>query len=177
MFAFNPPHTECDSQKEVFNQQQTPFLFKSAKSKFQNSTGFQKALEECLSTNSVGGCLSFFDGVRIFQRDFDSLSSQCRAVVSEISEVRHFFDRSLDLFVRLAWGTDPSMDKTQIGWLDNAHVYSYCRLRSNYLKYYGQDQWSTFAEKQLSELPNAKEMGREQAWVRSLLSLACEKFR
>lgn len=174
IFIMNPPHTKCDSQFEIFQKAQTPFLYKDAEKKFMDETVLQSSMKNCKDRNLPGSCFQFFEGLRILIKDLKTVSYDCRSEVLSKSEVTNSIWQSLGFIFEIAWGVQPPtsyLDK--MGWLDSVHVSVFCELQSFAKEGYPVSDWEAFREKTLANLPGASTMDRKEVWNRSLFTLKC----
>lgn len=173
-----PPHTVCDSQIEIFQSSQTPFLYLDPKKTYASTTAFQKSTENCKLGNSHGACRELFDGLRKMVQDIKVIPSECYAQVSDIDQITSAVWGSLGLFTQLAWGERaPASSFERMGWFDSFHLHTYCQLKRLGIELYGESSWNDFANKALEQLPQASQVGRNEAWARSILSINCAQYR
>src|SRR5437870_149832 len=81
-----PPHTVCDSQIEIFQSTQTPFLYKDPKKKYEQTVGYEKSVDNCKLGNSSGACRELFDGLRKMLEDTRSVPSECNEKLGDVSQ-------------------------------------------------------------------------------------------
>ncbi len=173
-----PPHTVCDSQAQVFKTSQTPFLFLDSKKSYIKTLGIGKARDICKRGNNHGACREIFDGLKKMMLDLKVVPEECNPKMSNMSEVKDAIMSSIQLFVRLAWSEKaPQSAYEKIGWFDSSHLRVYCALKNFALEFYGPDAWSEFVMGTLPQLPQYTELGREEAWPRTLFSINCDQYR
>lgn len=173
----DPPRTICNAQKDVFKENETGFLFLAPKEKSRKETVFKSSLDRCKSTNSPGGCYELFYRLRQTITHLRAVSRECWAEVGGQRAVRDAIWGSLDLIIKLAWGSKPPVSYYEkFSWLDSADMNLYCQLKDVATDLYGQSAWENFREKQMSELPDADKIPRKDVWDKSLLSLSCQKL-
>ena len=178
MLIFNPPYSVCDAEVEEFKRREASFLFKQ-KSKFKESSRSMAVVlkEQCLRTNSPGGCFEYFTQLKLLLRDLDQVSSQCRADVGGISQLKKVFWDSTGLIVNIAWTDKPpeaAFDK--LAWLTVSDLNLYCHFKRLSHDYYGKQQWESFQEKMMTTLPGADKLSRSQVWSLSVLSENCSSY-
>lgn len=174
ILLMNPPHTKCDSQFEIFQKAETPFLYKDPTKKFMNETELQTSIKICQEKNLPGACFQFFEGLRYLIKDIKTISYDCRPDILSKPEISKSIWQSLGAIFELAWGKEPPqsyLDK--MGWLDNVHVNVFCELQALAKESFSQGEWEAFREKTLSSLPGASTVGRKEVWNRSLFTLKC----
>src|ERR1700679_3012220 len=103
----DPPHTVCESQLELFRQNQSRFLFLDPKREKILTTRYVRLIEHCKMTNDPGGCFELFSEIRTLLRDLQAVPSDCLERAGEIAEVKKAAWEVEDLIVRLAWGEKP----------------------------------------------------------------------
>lgn len=173
----DPPATVCGEQIKAFNNKQVGFLTKGPKEGFREQTRFHQLVDVCIRSNSVGGCYEAFQQIRSTAEQTRSFSLECLSKAGAQSAIKDFFNKSLDLLIRLAWGPlPPESINLKLGWLEPTEVALFCKLKDYYLALYGDQAWAAFREKYLQSLPGAKEIGREEAWKRSLVSIDCGRY-
>ena len=179
IIMFDPPHTLCRSQVDDFKEKQKVFLFEGEKKILGKQTApeIEKYLDLCIQRNGPGGCAEYFYRLKEMLRDLDNVSSQCKAYVGEVSNVKNAFWQSVEVLVRAAWGANPPKSSSQrAGWLSTSEIGLYCQLKSQCLKMYGKSPWEAFREKMLTALPGSEKMTREKVWSLNLLSTNCDKY-
>lgn len=174
IFMLNPPHTKCDSQFEIFQKAQTPFLYKDPAKKFMDETQMQTSVAVCKDRNLPGSCFQFFEGLRLLTKDIKTISYECRSQILSRSEVSSSIWLGLGTIFELAWGkTPPQSYLDKMGWLDNLHTSVFCDLQA-LAKESLATEWDAFRERTLAALPGAAQMDRKEVWNRSLFTLKCQ---
>jgi hypothetical protein len=175
IFIIKPPHTKCDSQYEIFQKSEIPFLYKDPTKKFMDENQLTTSMNKCKETSQPGSCFQFFEGLKFLIKDIQTISFECRAGILSKSEISTSLWQSLQLIFETAWGkTAPASYLDKLGWLDNVHVSIFCDLQALMKESFSEDEWTTFREKMLSELPGASTLGRKEVWNRSLFTLKCQ---
>jgi hypothetical protein len=177
ILLINPPYTVCDSQWDVFQAHQTPFLFLNKSKAYIKTLGIDAATEKCKKGNNAGACQELFQGVLSMLKDFEIVSNECTNIFLSKNIVRKTIWDTQELMVQLAWGTKPPNSVYErFGWLDNNHMFLFCRLKEFAIKDKGKDAWEAWREKNMMALPQAEQIGRGEAWKRSLFSARCSDF-
>lgn len=172
-----PPHTICDSQIEVFKEEQKKFLYKDPKLKKVKTTRYETLIEHCKATNSPGGCYELFQDLRIFLHDLGTVPSECADAVSSLSEVKRALWDPMELLVQLGWGEKPpTAYHAKFGWLDTADLSLYCKMKGRIMSVYGEPAWNNFRERMMRDLPGAKDLPRNTVWDMSLFSENCARY-
>jgi hypothetical protein len=179
-----PPHSLCDSQIEVINKGQQKFLFEDEKSKRllagkkegNLTTKYERLRDQCDLTNDSGGCYEYFQEMRAFLRDLNSLTTECAPVVGEIGTYRKALVESLEKIVRIAWGpAPPTSYNVKFSWLDSSDINLFCRMKDRYLSFYGDEAWEAFRTRISQQLPGAKDLTPTQIWDLSIFSESCAR--
>lgn len=199
-----PPVSVCDTQLEFIKTSQRLFLYKDTakkglrpknicyrkvdplislkrKDKMEEEpfscSLFESLRDKCRKTNDPGGCYELFSGIKLLLTDLDTLTRECSAAAGSVPELRLALKDTLDLMVRLAWGTKPpSAYHAKFSWLDSADVSLYCKLKARYQNTYGDVVWNKYRDDMMKELPGANELPRNQVWDMSIFSENCARY-
>ncbi|MCB0348785.1 MAG: hypothetical protein KDD37_08110, partial [Bdellovibrionales bacterium] len=177
LLVFDPPHSVCDSQLSLLKSIQTPFLYLDSKKKYIKTTGFEASYTKCRNGNSLGACQNLFNGVLKLINDVEASNPECIADLGQVKVIKKAFRDTQDLMVELAWGNKPpesTYDK--FGWLDNNHMFLFCRLTGMRIKSEGKNTWEKWREKTMLSLPNPGKLTRADIWRRSLFSASCSNY-
>jgi hypothetical protein len=160
---FNPPHTPCRAEVEIFKQGIKPYL-----------KPYKKNLSLCKDRPEPGGCVPVFETIGKLEGKVKEVGLSCRDELKKQSEVHAFVLQAMELFVKVAWGSQPPPSNLyRNGWLESSQVVLYCRLRQHLEGLYGEDEWLEFVNARLADLPGADGLNRDDAWNRSLMSDPC----
>ncbi|MEK2644509.1 hypothetical protein [Bdellovibrio sp. BCCA] len=192
----NPPHTVCDTQASTFKETQAGNIFPTVVKKNKIPPAIVRAKEACQLGNSAGSCYEYFMVLKKVADDVGKASSECTAQLYNITEVKSALNDGIELMARLAWGIKPPEPGLErFGWMQEAEIAVFCRLKSVYLRANGEEAWAALRKKVAAKLPGeevpfssdpaqatvepkkATEMLAEQdIWNRSLFSVRCEAF-
>jgi hypothetical protein len=174
----DPPKTVCDSQLEVFKDAQGKFIFPIENKGVRRQAVIEKEFETCRQSAEPGGCFELFEKLKRLVADLENIPKQCTSSAGGIKEVKRSVLESLRIFTLLAWGEKAPISYTQrFGWLDTADVALFCRLKHQFLVFYGPEAWAEFRTATFHELPQAGTLTPEQLWQRSIMSTSCESYR
>jgi hypothetical protein len=174
IYAFNPPHSVCHSQMEIFRKNLTPWVFNDRK--LVETTKLTKSIDVCKAGNSPGSCLEMFDYVRRVITELESMPLECLPEVGELSEMKKAVTSVLSLLVEIAWGTKPPADEFERqSWFDTAHLATICDLTRFQKELYGEDEWLNYVDTRMQILSGAKELTREQTWAKMILAAPCRR--
>ncbi len=175
--VLNPPHSVCDSQFLIFQEEQTPFLYLDKSQAFAKTTGFKASYDRCLNGNNLGACAALFTGVTRLLDDLESGNPKCHQSFFKRKEVKKALSDTMSLMLRLAWGNEPPENiYERTSWLSRNNLFLFCTLESKYKDYYGASNYESWREGQMNDLPNPKNLDRQNIWKLSLFSLDCRKF-
>ncbi|XGC81602.1 hypothetical protein ACES2L_03800 [Bdellovibrio bacteriovorus] len=192
----SPPHTVCDTQAATFKELQQGNIFATTVKKSKIPPVIVRAKEACQLGNSAGSCYEYFMVLKKVADDIGKSSSECTSQVFNINEVKAAMNDGIELMVRLAWGTKPPEPGLErFGWMQEAEVAIFCRLRGVYLRANGEEGWAALRQRISAKLPGeeveistdpaavavepkkAKDLLSEQdIWNRSLFSVRCDSF-
>lgn len=177
VFLYDPPHTVCESQLEVFREAEHRFLFLDENKKAIVTTKYQSLIRQCRNTNNPGGCYELFQETKMMLRDLQAVPSDCLSRAGDIDEVRTALNEMIELVVRLAWGEKPPATYYQkFGWLDTADISLFCRLQQQIKDTYGTTVFENFRERMFRELPGADKMSRNEVWDMTMFSVNCGRY-
>jgi hypothetical protein len=176
----DPPRTVCDSQIEAFKTAQADFLYKEKnfpKAKKLTTRRYQYMHDLCRDSNNPGGCYEYFSLVRNLLRDLEAFPEECSTTPRKISEVDFVLKKTMEMMVRIAWGEQPpTAYHAKFNWLDTADIALYCKIKSYFIRIYGNPSWDAFQNKLMLDLPGAKDLPRNQIWDMSLFSENCARY-
>lgn len=172
--ASDPPASVCGRQINSFEASQVGFLVKDSSNPSSRTPRFDRLHAICEQANSLGGCYELLNSIREGLDQSKLVSLECVKDLGDSSLFQTLMQKSLDLMIKLAWGLKaPEAPSMRLGWFEGPQVELFCRLQDQYISAYGENAWAVFREPYLANLPGAKELGREQAWGRSILSESC----
>jgi hypothetical protein len=175
-FIASPPKTICDVQIDVFKQSQSGIIFSKGTKQTSVSSLYKRSLRQCESGNSLGSCLEYFSTLRQFSKDLGTVQQECLVEVTEVSEIKESLIIGIKTLAMLAWGEDPPDlgASNKYGWLEMAELAVYCDLKNIFLRKSGEEFWNNWVLQLINELPGAKKLNADDAFMRSLFSLRCE---
>ena len=170
----DPPRTVCDSQIELFQQQQTEFLY-GTKGKAAVS---QKLYTTCKESNSPGGCFEFFLRLKKLNQDLDSIPRSCAETVAAEKTLKPWVLKSLKLMTEISWGDrGPASVGKKNAWFDMSDLSTFCELKKHATQIYGVEEMDQWREGVLGNLPEASKFDRDSLYEKSLISTPCEAYR
>lgn len=192
----SPPHTVCDTQEAALRESQAGNIFPTVVKKNKIPPAHVQSKEACQIGNSAGSCYEYFMVLKKVADDVGKASSECTSQLYSINEVRTALGDGIELMVRLAWGVkSPELGPDKFGWLQEAEIAIFCRLKSIYIRANGEESWTALRKMVSTKLP-AEELpassdpnvaaieprkatavlSEEEIWNRSLFSVRCETF-
>ncbi len=196
IFLLSPPHSVCDTQEATMRETQAGNIFGTVEKKKKIPPVVVRTKEACQLGNSPGSCYEYFMVLKKVVDDLSKASSECTAQLFSINEVKSALNDGIELMVRLAWGVkppEPGFDR--FGWMQEAELAIFCRLKGIYIRAEGEDAWGALRNRIATKLPGeeippssdpsqvtaearkASELLSEQdIWNRSLFSVRCDAF-
>lgn len=193
---YSPPHTVCDTQASSLRESQVGNIFPSTVKKNKIPPVLAKHKESCQLGNSAGSCYEYFMVLKKVADDVSKASSECTTELFDINEVKAALNDGIEMMVRLAWGVkppEPGMER--FGWLQDADIAIFCRLKGVYIRAKGEPAWVEFRKKVYEKLPGEEVavssdptqvmvearkatalMQEQDIWSRSLFSVRCEGY-
>ncbi len=150
----NPPHTVCDTQEEALREAQKGNLFPTEVKKNKIPPSIGRAKEACQIGNSAGSCYEYFSALKGIANEVGKASSECTGQLYGVKEVSAALNDGIELMARLAWGVKPPEPGFErFGWMQEAEVATFCRLKSIYIRANGEDAWNSLRLKIFNKLP------------------------
>lgn len=192
----SPPHSVCDTQAEAFKELQKGNIFPTEFKKNKIPPTIVRAKEACQLGNSAGSCYEYFSTLRQVAEGVGKASTECTAQLYSINEVRSALNDGIELMARLAWGAKPPEPGLErFGWLQDAEIAIFCRLKNVYTRANGDEAWVSFRKKIYEKLPGEElppstdpaqvaveprkaplMMSEQDIWNRSLFSVRCDVY-
>ncbi|WP_374029806.1 hypothetical protein [Bdellovibrio bacteriovorus] len=192
----SPPHTVCDTQATTLRELQAGNIFPTEVKKNKIPPAITRAKEACQLGNSPGSCYEYFLALKKVADDVGKASSECTTQLFNINEVKAALNDGLELMVRLAWGIKPPEPGLErFGWMQEAEIANFCRLKSIFIRANGEEGWIAFRQRVVAKLPGEEipppsdpaqvaveprpataVMSEQEIWNRSLFSVRCESF-
>lgn len=192
----SPPHTVCDTQEATLREMQKGNIFPTEVKKNKIPPTLTRAKEACQLGNSAGSCYEYFMVLKKVADDVGKASGECTAQLFNVNEVKSALNDGLELMVRLAWGTKPPEPGLErFGWMQDAEIAIFCRLRSIYIRANGEEGWTALRQRVTAKLPGEEVpfstdptqaavepkkatavLPEKEIWNRSLFSVRCETY-
>lgn len=172
--ANDPPHTVCDSQLELFKQEQADFLYGQGRT----PPLIKHQLSNCEDSAGPGGCYELISRLKKLNQDLDLIPHQCSETFGKEDDLKGFILRSMKLMVQISWGDrGPASEYKRSSWMDTSDLAVFCGLRKHAEQFYGVDALDGWREGVLGSLPEADKMDHESLYSKSLFATPCEAFR
>ena len=193
---YSPPHTVCDTQEEALQETLKGSLFPKEIKKAKIPPAIVQAKESCQLGNSAGSCYEYFTILRQIAEEIGKASSECTEQLFSVKEISSALNDGIEIMARLAWGVKPpEPSQERFGWMQEAELSVFCRLKSIYIRAKGEDAWNGLRSKIFTKLPGEEMpvssdpasaaaepkkatavMSELDIFNRSLFSVRCENF-
>ena len=172
----DPAITTCDIQLEhTKGMLAKNFYSRGGRGTFQ--AGVLSAFQNCLDTNSPGGCLEILNRLAYFEEQVRLVPQECGKSESAGFIIKGLL-KGLRLMVQIGWGDEPPVNKyNKTSWFETSDIGLFCRMKNQYIRLQGKAQWQAFAYDFVLKLPKATELPKKQVWDRSLFSYPCRALR
>jgi hypothetical protein len=175
---FNPPHTVCDAQLDLFRESQRTFLYAATEKGFVRPPEIKHLYNTCQEDNSPGSCFEYFEKLKKLTTDLVNIPRECSATAAGETEISSWLWQSLKLMTQIAWGPKaPQSYLDKHSWFDASDVSLFCELKQNATRIFGEEKFAAWRETTMKELPQADKLSREQVWSKTILSTACDSYR
>ncbi|PIT99760.1 MAG: hypothetical protein COT74_08210 [Bdellovibrionales bacterium CG10_big_fil_rev_8_21_14_0_10_45_34] len=153
------------------------FLYADPQRPYLTEIDFRRSQKKCEELKNTGGCLEFFQGLGRMTQSLPSLGSKCLEEREKLSGPQKAYFEAIKMIVQMAWGdTPPRSTYERIGNLDSHTLSLFCKLRRQSEMYFAEGSYDQLRESLLQSLKGAQELGREEVWRRSLLSVPCDSL-
>ena len=172
----DPPHTICRTQIDRFKYWQQGVIYKLEGDKLSKAPAMQTLLKNCKKLSSPGACYGLFAKTRVFLRDFELVSVDCREDFAELTPVKNTLFSVYSLMIRLAWGDRPP-DVRQgnlLNWFSSLEISLFCTIKKHISALYGEQQLMALEQKTFKKLPGAENLNEDQIREVSLVSRNCQ---
>lgn len=192
----DPPNTVCDVQAGNLKESMKGQMFPMTVNKNKIPPVIEQAQDACQQGNSAGSCFEYFSILRKAARDIRNYSSECRANLVNIPEIKKNFTDGVTLMTKMAWGSrPPEPGMARFGWLSDSELSLFCLLKDVYSQSLGDEAWNDLRLKIFKELPGepppaaagsnvgveapkaSLTMQDKDIWARSVFSVRCENYR
>jgi hypothetical protein len=177
--ASDPPRTVCDSQFELFQQQQSEFIYGGVDSEGKTRPpSVNKMYTTCKESNSPGGCFEYFLRLKKLNQDLELVPKQCSETFAANSELNTWVLKSMNLMTQISWGDrGPASVTRKNAWFDASDLSTFCDLKKHATQIYGIEAMDKWREGLLSNLPESEKLDRDSVYQKSLISTPCEAYR
>jgi hypothetical protein len=159
IFLSQKPHSPCDQQVITFKENQAGNLFPLTIKKKTVQAPYKSSREACLRGNSSGSCHEYFQILDNVNRDLSHFQDQCGEQVESIAEAKFALTQGIGLMTQLAWGEnppEPGLEK--LGWFLASDVAIYCKLKKQWLRFWGPESWQELVSSIHQKLPGEKQI-------------------
>ncbi len=185
----DPPKTVCDLQFEIFQKENLNYLYGHTKRAVKHSPKYQKELTLCQEQNSPGACFDWMEGIKKTLLSSRNIPSECSAErmsslrklkqwtggADPMAPFKQWMTISMYTFSQISWNEGPNVRRGIYGWLDQEDLIIYCRLKSEYIRLYGQEAYVQLQNSLHAQLIKLKKLPAKDAWERTVLSYSCPR--
>ncbi len=154
----NPLKDECEVRTNIFLKEMRGII-NSVRVK-KNKTQFAQIIflkDRCKDANSIGGCEDYFNALRKLTQALAVFPQHCQEEFAKENEaiVKHIYD-GIQILALVAWGEKPPGGATErLGWLNEEHVKTFCRLKKTYLNLTSDEDSDVLRDRVYLQYPNA----------------------
>jgi hypothetical protein len=110
-----------------------------------------------------------------WEEKIKGVGNQCEPQLAKHDMAKAVINKSMELLVVIAWGTKPPQNSFyKNGWLESSHLALFCKFKRHMNIVLGEEAWNDFVNSLLESLPGASELGRNEAWARTIMSDSCK---
>lgn len=172
----DPPQSICDVQFEIFRKENEKYIYGYKKKEISISPGIQRDIERCQATNSAGGCFDWIEGVKKTLKPSRNIPEECRDRMDELDPLGKWLRQSLFVYSQISWNNSTIVRPNLFHWLEYDDIINFCRLKQEYTRLYGAENYKEQQDKLLKELAKLKKLPANQVWPRTVLSYRCPIF-
>lgn len=155
----NPPHTVCEIQMDDFKTSMQGIIVPKVIQGKSAPPVFNSARDACRYGNSMGACADYIQLTMRIAREVRKLNSECLPVFAELKNFRAIFEQFLGVLVFSAWGSKaPEENAERFGWLNEAHLAVFCRIKDLFVELYGKPALDTLTNDVMKGLPGTSEV-------------------
>jgi len=154
----NPLEDGCGVEVKNFTREVRGWLIgfktKSNKTQLPQLDSMKKL---CREGNSAGACENYYLGLKKVTVGLKHMNEQCFAkLVEEYPQLPMTVAQGLVTMALNAWGEKPPASvQERLGWLTEADIYTFCRLRNAYPKLTSQEDYQNLRMAAYAEYPAA----------------------
>jgi hypothetical protein len=196
---YDPPHSICDVQSQNLKEELKGQVFPVVVNKNKMPPLLSQAQESCQMGNSAGSCFEYFSTLKKMAKSIQNYSSECKAELASIPEIKVAMKEGVTLMAKIAWGAHPpEVGPGRFGWFQESELALFCRLKDVHVQGFGEDSWNELRLAIFKELPGelppgapstgtaaleteppraSATLSEKDMWVRSVFSTRCENYR
>ena len=156
----DPPHTLCDTQLEHFKSLQKGLIYKDSKDFHKEKALLKRKKESCEKENRPGTCYEYFAYLKRLLKDFQVLSTECKAIIFSEAPVKSSLTSALSKY----------------NWLSRPDMHLFCNIKNKYIQQYGQPAYEKLEQQIINLLPSQNK-NRKLIFKWSILSESCLKYQ
>lgn len=197
-FFIQPTRDDCQLELDNFKLRFQDELYQQKVKSVTLPPKLRGAVNNCYHINQAGGC---FHAFQLLDRLLDDLENRqsCLSIIALEPVIDGVLSAGLKLLVELGWGSgqgpEVGQSISETSWLETADIARFCRLKKQYIRYLGTDEFKKTQMNQLNHLLGEapilengqcvncefrkkanKVLGEEETKKRSLYGINCERF-
>ena len=154
----NPLQDGCDVQVANFNRSVRGILvgFKTKK-KLTQFAQIENFKNLCREGNSAGSCENYYEALKKITSGFKMVDIKCvPKLVENFENLSKVISNGIQVMALNAWGeVPPSGVSERLGWLSENDIYTFCRLKSQYISLTSDEEYRALRAKTYAEFPDA----------------------
>ena len=187
VLLLRPPHTPCDTQKNLFIEKYKNLLSSSLGQKKKSPSLEPMTLfyNQCRVSNTIGGCVEFFRALNQITKDIQKNDSACVKKFLSDSKLYRALQRYTTMVIVAAWRGNQN-EISPWGDMDWADLYLYCRLKDILIESKGQQNWEKFKKSTLKligelhsqqQLRPQKKIQNPSLYKKTLFYVSCKRVK
>jgi hypothetical protein len=173
----DPPRTICDEQFSIFKKENAKYLYPYEKNSIVVPPGIKRDIEACRIGNSPGGCYDWLEGIKKMVHATRNIPDKCGGSrIEELAPLKQWFDQSMFLFSQISWNNTGTIRDGLFNWLEQDDMAMFCRLKDEYIRLIGKDEWRALENSLGVGLMKLKKTPKKETWERTILSHKCRVY-
>ncbi len=153
----NPLQDGCDVQVTNFNRSVRGILvgYKTKKNLTQYAQ-IENFKNLCREGNSAGACENYYEALKKITSGFKIVDSKCvPKLIENYENLPKVISNGIQVMALNAWGeVPPSGVSERLGWLSEIEIYTFCRLKNQYVTLTSDEEYRALRAKTYAEFPD-----------------------
>ncbi len=113
--------------------------------------------ERCANYNSIGACSEYFKSLKKVADSLKQISGECHEkLIESYPKLLNQMADGMKILALSAWGSQiPENMSRRLGWLSEAEVRTFCRLKLKYIDWVGVESYKQFRKLIYMEFPSS----------------------